>query len=106
MQKTALKIKECFFNQNIFPTFAALKYLKRGITIQYLLSDFRYMKKLFFLSLLLPLALLAQPKAGYYDAAVGKSDAALKTQLFSIISTGTANVGYNGLYTICLLYTS
>lgn len=58
------------------------------------------MKKLFFLSLLLPLALLAQPKAGYYNTAVGKSDAALKTQLYSIISTGTTDVGYAGLYTI------
>ena len=58
------------------------------------------MKKLFFLFLLLPLALLAQPKAGYYNAAVGKSDAALKAQLYTIISTGTADVGYAGLYNV------
>jgi endonuclease I len=57
------------------------------------------MKKLFFLSLLLPLALLAQPRAGYYNAAVGKSDAALKTQLSTIISAGYIDNGYGGLYT-------
>lgn len=61
---------------------------------------FWFMKKLLFLSLLLlPLALMAQPKAGYYSAAVGKSDAALKTQLYSIISSGYIDNGYGGLYT-------
>jgi len=46
------------------------------------------------------MALLAQPRTGYYNAAVGKSDAALKTQLYSIISSGTVDVGYGGLYSI------
>lgn len=59
------------------------------------------MKKLFFLSfLIVPILLIAQPKAGYYSTAIGKSDAALKTQLYSIISTGTTDVGYGGLYDI------
>lgn len=58
------------------------------------------MNKLFILSFFLPFALLGQPKAGYYNAAIGKSDAALKTQLYSIISTGTTDVGYDGLYSI------
>jgi len=48
----------------------------------------------------LPLILMAQPKAGYYNAAVGKSEAALKTQLYSIISYKTTDVGYAGLYSI------
>ena len=60
-----------------------------------------FMKKIIFLPLLiLSFLLVAQPKAGYYNAAVGKTDAALKTQLYSIISTGTANVGYDGLYNV------
>lgn len=45
------------------------------------------------------LAFAVEP-TGYYNAAVGKVDAALKTQLSSIISTGTANVGYDGLYNV------
>lgn len=60
-----------------------------------------FMIKNYFLSLLLlPVLLQAQPATGYYNAALGKSEAALKTQLYSIISTGTANVGYDGLYSI------
>lgn len=59
------------------------------------------MRKLYILPfLLLPFVLWAQPKAGYYNAAVGKSDAALKTQLYSIISTGSVDKGYDYLYTI------
>ena len=53
---------------------------------------------LIFLSL--SCALLAQPKAGYYNAEVGKSQAALKTSLSSIISSGYKDVGYDGLYNI------
>lgn len=45
-------------------------------------------------------SLLAQIPANYYNAAVGKTDAALKSQLFSIISSGSANVGYDGLYSV------
>ena len=61
----------------------------------------RYMKKLFtFLLLLLSLFSLATEPSGYYNAAVGKTEAALKTQLYTIISTGTANVGYDGLYNV------
>ena len=55
---------------------------------------------LFSAFLLLSLSIIAQIPAGYYTAAVGKTDAALKTQLSSIISTGTANVGYDGLYNV------
>jgi endonuclease I len=59
------------------------------------------MKKLFtFIILSITLSAFAQPKAGYYNAAVGKTEAALKTQLYSIISTGTTNVGYDGLYNV------
>lgn len=57
------------------------------------------MKKLLLLLLVLPVILLAQPKAGYYNAAVGKTDAALKTSLYSIID-GHTDLGYGGLYTI------
>jgi len=42
----------------------------------------------------------AQPKAGYYNAAVGKADAVLKTQLYSIISSGYVTNDYGYLYTI------
>lgn len=58
------------------------------------------MKKLFFLSfLIVPILLIAQPKAGYYSAAIGKSDAALRTSLSSIISNGLSVTSYAGLYT-------
>ena len=57
------------------------------------------MKKNYFLSLfLLPLALMAQPRAGYYNAAVGKADAALRSSLSSIISNGLSVTSYSGLY--------
>ena len=61
------------------------------------------MKKL---SFLLPLffifsvSLFAQIPAGYYSAAVGKTGAALKTQLSSIITAGAVDKGYDFLYTI------
>ena len=59
------------------------------------------MKKYYFISLLvLPLILYAQPKVGYYDAAIGKTEAALKSQLYSIISTGSKDVGYDGLFAV------
>jgi len=56
------------------------------------------MKKLLLLLLALPVLMLAQPKAGYYDAAVGKSDAALKTQIYTIISDHTER-SYSNLWT-------
>jgi len=46
------------------------------------------------------ISILAQIPSGYYNAAVGKTDAALKTQLYTIISTGSVDLGYGGLYTI------
>lgn len=42
----------------------------------------------------------SQPKTGYYDAAVGKADAQLKTELYSIISSGYIENSYGYLYTI------
>lgn len=45
-------------------------------------------------------ALQAQPKAGYYQDAVGKSNQALKTSLSTIISDGYRDMGYDGLYSI------
>ncbi|MDD2997017.1 MAG: endonuclease [Paludibacter sp.] len=56
------------------------------------------MKKLLLLLLALPVLMLAQPKAGYYDAAVGKTDAALKTQIYTIISDHTER-SYSNLWT-------
>ena len=58
------------------------------------------MRKIYLLLLLFPLLVTAQPSAIYYKDAVGKSDAALKTQLYSIISTGSVDKGYDYLYTI------
>lgn len=58
------------------------------------------MRKIYLLLLLFPLLVIAQPSATYYNAAVGKSDAALKTQLYSIISSGYVDKGYDYLYTI------
>jgi endonuclease I len=58
------------------------------------------------LSFLLPLffilsvSVFAQIPAGYYSAAVGKTGAALKTQLSSIITAGAVDKGYDFLYTI------
>ena len=56
------------------------------------------MKQFLFLFLLLPLILMAQPKAGYYNAAVGKSEAALKTQLYLIVGAHTER-SYKNLWT-------
>ncbi|MBN2764955.1 MAG: endonuclease [Paludibacteraceae bacterium] len=56
------------------------------------------MKKLLLLLLALPVLLVAQPKAGYYDAAVGKTDAALRTALNSIIKDPNVT-SYKGLWT-------
>lgn len=58
------------------------------------------MKKLYLVLLLFPLLVFGVEPTGYYNAAVGKIDAALKTQLYTIISTGTVNVGYDGLYNV------
>ncbi len=60
------------------------------------------MKKFFLFSFqfLLSLTLLAQIPAGYYNAAEGKSAAALKTQLAAIISAGYVDKGYDGLYDV------
>lgn len=44
------------------------------------------MKKSLFLSLFFPLFVLAQPKAGYYDQAIGKYSAGLKTALYLTVS--------------------
>lgn len=57
------------------------------------------MKKIYVLFLLFPLLLVAQPKAGYYNNAIGKTDATLKTQLYNIIK-GHTDKGYDGLYSI------
>ena len=59
-------------------------------------------KRSVFLSLvfILSFSLLAQIPAGYYTAAEGKTDAALKTQLAAIISAGAIDKGYDGLYAI------
>jgi len=46
------------------------------------------------------ISLLAQIPAGYYSAAEGKTEAALKTQLASIISANYDDNGYDGLYNI------
>lgn len=48
------------------------------------------------------LGMAAQYPANYYQSATGKSGAALKTALFSIISKGSVNVGYDGLFTVYL----
>ena len=42
---------------------------------------------------------LAQPPAGYYNGTTGLTGAALKTKLSQIISTGTTDNGYSGLWT-------
>ena len=60
------------------------------------------MRKFLILSfqIFLTLSLLAQASAGYYSAAEGKSEAALKTQLSSIISSGYKDQGYDGLWNV------
>jgi len=56
------------------------------------------MRKIYLLLLLFPLLVIAQPSATYYNAAVGKSDAALKTQLYLIIESHTER-SYTNLWT-------
>jgi endonuclease I len=60
------------------------------------------MKKTFFFQffLLLALSLAAQIPTGYYSAAEGKTEAALKSQLATIISANYDDNGYDGLYNI------
>ena len=50
--------------------------------------------------LFLGLNLYSQAPGNYYTAAEGKADAALKTQLYSIISSGYQTKSYDFLYTI------
>ncbi|MDD4968146.1 MAG: endonuclease [Paludibacter sp.] len=58
------------------------------------------MKKLStILFLFLSLSIYAQPPVGYYSAAEGKNTSALRTSLQAIISNGTYDVGYGGLWT-------
>lgn len=58
------------------------------------------MKRLFPLFLLyLSVCVFAQAPDGYYNAAVGKAEAALKTQLCNIISSGYITKSYDYLYT-------
>ena len=57
------------------------------------------MKKFLFLLFVLPLFVYSQPKAGYYDSAVGKTDATLRSTLKSIITAGHSVTSYAGLYT-------
>ena len=58
--------------------------------------------KLFILKIfwLCTVLMVAQPPAGYYNAANGKSDAQLKTTLYGIISSGYVTKSYDFLYTI------
>ena len=59
------------------------------------------MKKIFFgFLLLVRLILFAQPPAGYYDDAEGKTGYELKTALKNIITNGHTDRGYNNLYTL------
>lgn len=43
---------------------------------------------------------LAQVPPGYYNGTAGLTGPALKTKLFQIISTGTTDNGYGGLWTV------
>ena len=60
------------------------------------------MRKFLLLSfqIFLTVSLLAQASAGYYSAAEGKSEAALKSQLATIISSGYKDQGYDGLWNV------
>lgn len=51
-------------------------------------------------SLVFSLIIAAQPPSGYYDKALGKSEAQLKITLYSIISSGYVTKSYDYLYTI------
>jgi len=84
--------------QNIFPTFATPLLNAKDFGLRTLQNY--YMKKLFSLFLLtLSLSVLAQPKAGYYNAAVGKTDSNLRNTLKVIISNGHSVTSYSGLWT-------
>ncbi len=61
---------------------------------------YKFYFKTTFLLLFTSIFAFSQPKPGYYDAAVGKVDAQLKTQLYSIISSGYVTKSYDFLYTI------
>ena len=50
--------------------------------------------------LVLSFALVAQVPSGYYDKASGKTEAQLKTTLYSVISSGYVTKSYDYLYTI------
>lgn len=66
-------------------------------------SNFKIFEmRLFLLSIVstFTLLLVAQPPAPYYDSANGKSDAQLKTELYTIISAGYVTKSYDFLYTI------
>lgn len=61
------------------------------------------MRKLYFLLvLLLPLLAHSQEPTGYYNNAENKTEAALKTALYSTISANYKDNGYDGLYTTYL----
>ena len=49
--------------------------------------------------LFLSSSLFAQAPTGYYSGAEGKNTSALRTSLQAIISNGTTDVGYGGLWT-------
>ncbi len=51
---------------------------------------------------LFSISIIAQIPSGYYNAAVGKTEAALKSQLYTIISTGYTTKSYDYLHTIYL----
>lgn len=55
-------------------------------------------KTVTFLLLSLSLYIFAQTPASYYSAAEGKNTSALRTALQAIISNGTRDVGYDGLW--------
>jgi len=86
-------MKILFYIQNIFPTFA-----NRYKKLVFFNSIF-FMRKLFTLCLLsISLYIVAQAPAGYYTAAAGKSEAALKTALSGIVETHTERT-YANLWT-------
>jgi len=66
------------------------------------------MRRITLISILfiISVAILAQIPSGYYNTAVGKTEAALKTQLYTLIShaynssSSPTDVGYSGLYTV------
>lgn len=63
--------------------------------VQFMIRNFFILYIIFISSLS-----FAQPKAGYYDAAVGKVQSGLKSELYRIISTDYVTNTYDFLYTI------